>query len=167
MSMPDKMDIWNKAIDDICWQQRPSAVLGERDMKANPYLWFPDGKLNTCYNAVDRHALTSPNTIALYWHSAVTNSKKAVTYQQLLTEVKDVAGVLVDHGVRKGDTVVIYMPMILEAVYTMLACARIGAVHSVVFGMCLIQWVFLFDHRRATIANLYYFCLLNIWNSFM
>ncbi|KAG2173664.1 hypothetical protein INT43_005084 [Umbelopsis isabellina] len=128
------MDRWNKAIDDICWQQRPSAVLGERDMKANPYLWFPDGKLNTCYNAVDRHALTSPNIIALYWHSAVTKTKKAVTYQQLLTEVKDVAGVLADHGVRKGDTVVIYMPMILEAVYTMLACARIGAVHSVVFG---------------------------------
>lgn len=128
------MEWWNEAIDDICWQQRPSAVLGQRDLKANPYLWFPDGKLNTCYNSVDRHALTSPNTIAIHWHSAATNSKKSVTYNQLLSHVKDVAGVLADHGVTKGDTVVIYMPMILEAVYTMLACARLGAIHSVVFG---------------------------------
>ncbi|KAH8553263.1 hypothetical protein BGW37DRAFT_485072 [Umbelopsis sp. PMI_123] len=128
------MEPWTQAIDDICWQQRPSAVLGPRDFQGNPYLWFPDGKLNTCYNAVDRHALTSPNTVAIHWHSAVTNSKQSVTYQELLMRVKDVAGVLADYGVKKGDTVIIYMPMILEAVYTMLACARLGAVHSVVFG---------------------------------
>lgn len=135
------MELWDKAIDDICWQQRPTSAIGHRDLKANPYLWFPNGKLNTCYNAVDRHALTSPNTTAIHWHSAATSTKKSVTYSQLLAHVKDVAGVLADHGVRKGDTVVIYMPMILEAVYTMLACARLGAVHSVVFGKVI--WVLL------------------------
>jgi len=128
------MEPWTQAIEDICWQQRPSAVLGQRDFKPNPYLWFPDGKLNTCYNSVDRHALTSPNTVAIHWHSAATQSKLSITYQDLLMRVKDVAGMLADYGVKKGDTVVIYMPMILEAVYTMLACARLGAVHSVVFG---------------------------------
>lgn len=130
----NKMEPWTEAIEDICWQQRPSAVLGQRDLKPNPYLWFPDGKLNTCYNSVDRHALTSPNTVAIHWHSAATQSKLSITYQDLLMRVKDVAGMLADYGVKKGDTVVIYMPMILEAVYTMLACARLGAVHSVVFG---------------------------------
>jgi propionyl-CoA synthetase len=97
--------------------------------------WFVDGVCNTCFNAVDRHvAKGRGGETALIYDSPVTNTKRKISYGDLLAEVKTLAAILVDFGVRKGDRVVIYMPMVPEAAIAMLACARIGAVHSVVFG---------------------------------
>ncbi|CUI14662.1 AMP-dependent synthetase and ligase, putative [Bodo saltans] len=97
--------------------------------------WFRGGKTNVCYNAVDRHAAANPDKVAIYFDSPVTGVAEVITYGTLLQKVSAVATVLAhEFGVRKGDCVIIYMPNVPEAVYTMLACARIGAVHSVVFG---------------------------------
>lgn len=97
--------------------------------------WFCDGQLNTCFNAVDRHVLAGRGEqVAIYYDSPVTNSAEQITYAQLLDAVELFAGALLQRGVQKGDRVVIYMPMVPEAAIAMLACARIGAVHSVVFG---------------------------------
>ena len=99
------------------------------------YRWFPDAELNTCANALDRHVEGGrAEQAALIYDSPVTGSQRRYTYGELLDETARFAGVLRDLGVRKGDRVVVYMPMIPEAVITMLACARLGAIHSVVFG---------------------------------
>ena len=97
--------------------------------------WFAGGVCNTCYNALDRHVAGGrANQTALIYDSAVTNTKKTFSYAELLAEVKTLAAIIADFGVGKGDRVILYMPMIPEAVMAMLACARIGAIHSVVFG---------------------------------
>jgi len=96
--------------------------------------WFPGALCNTCWNAVDRHAAKRPEQTAILYDSPVTGTKRAISYAELLAEVQALAAVLQDRGVEKGDRVVLYMPMIPEAVFAMLACARLGAVHSVVFG---------------------------------
>ncbi|XP_060101121.1 acyl-CoA synthetase short-chain family member 3, mitochondrial isoform X2 [Heteronotia binoei] len=97
--------------------------------------WFVGGELNICYNAVDRHVLNGQgDQIAIIHDSPVTNTKEAITYKEVLEQVSKLAGIMVSHGVKKGDTVVIYMPMIPQTMYTMLACARIGAIHSLIFG---------------------------------
>jgi acetyl-CoA synthetase len=96
--------------------------------------WFEDGELNVAYNCVDRHAATQPDAVAIIWEGDNPAESKSVTYAQLKDEVCRFANVLLAHGVKKGDRVTIYLPMILEAAYAMLACARIGAVHSIVFG---------------------------------
>ncbi len=96
--------------------------------------WFEDGELNVSYNCVDRHAATKPNAPAIIWEGDDPNESKVVTYGQLKDEVCRFANVLLAHGVKKGDRVTLYLPMILEAAYAMLACARIGAIHSIVFG---------------------------------
>jgi propionyl-CoA synthetase len=97
--------------------------------------WFPGGELNTCYNAVDRHVeVGNGGKTAFIYDSPVTNTISSLTYNQLKERVTKVAGLLTSLGVKKGDTVVIYMPMIPEALISMLACARLGAIHSVVFG---------------------------------
>ena len=97
--------------------------------------WFPGAALNTCWNAVDRHiAAGRGDHIALIWDSPVTGQIKRFTYRELQSKVARLAGVLTGLGVVKGDRVLIYMPMVPEAAFAMLACARIGAVHSVVFG---------------------------------
>ena len=97
--------------------------------------WFPGAVCNTCYNALDRHVLRGRGSQpALIYDSPVTNSKRTFTYAELLAEVKTLAAVLKDFGVGKGDRVILYMPMVPEALFAMLACARIGAIHSVVFG---------------------------------
>ena len=104
---------------------------------ANPpfYRWFPDGELNTCANALDRHVEAGRgDQAALIYDSPVTGTKRTYTYRELLDQTARFAGALRDLGVGKGDRVVIYMPMVPEAVIAMLACARLGAVHSVVFG---------------------------------
>ena len=99
------------------------------------YRWFTDGVLNTCFNALDRHVRSGRgDQAALIYDSPVTSSQRTYTYAELLDEVARFAGVLRGLGVGKGDRVIIYMPMIPEAAIAMLACARIGAVHSVVFG---------------------------------
>jgi propionyl-CoA synthetase len=132
-SMSDPEGFWSKAAEAIDWERAPSTVID----RSNPpfYRWFPDGELNTCYNAVDRHVEAGRgDQQALIYDSPVTDTKRSYTYTRLRDEIARFAGVLSELGVGKGDRVVLYLPMIPEAVIAMLACARIGAVHSVVFG---------------------------------
>lgn len=126
--------LWQKAAKNITWFTPPTEVLVDTGKGPNPYVWFPGGTLNTCYNCIDRHCLTIPNQPALIWDSPVTDAQRMYTYAQVLDEVTALAGVLKSHGVQKSDTVLIYMPMVPEAVFALLACARLGAVHSAVFG---------------------------------
>ncbi len=124
---------WTEAAEDVHWVQDPERVLDD----SNPpfYRWFPGGKINSCYNALDRHLDEGRAAqTALIYDSPVTGTGRAYTYRELRDEVARLAGVLVELGVAKGDRVIVYMPMIPEAVMAMLACARIGAIHSVVFG---------------------------------
>jgi propionyl-CoA synthetase len=128
---PEKF--WAEAAKAITWYKEPEKVLDD----SNPpfYKWFAGGKMNTCYNAVDRHVENGrADQTAIIYDSPVTNTIKKITYKELQTKVAAFAGGLASLGVTKGDTVVIYMPMIPEAAVAMLACARLGAVHSVVFG---------------------------------
>src|SRR3546814_7456565 len=97
-------------------------------------LWFEDGVTNVSYNCIDRHLKTHGERTAFIWEGDNPYIDKKITYNQLYDQVCRLANVLKKHGVKKGDRVTIYMPMIPEAAYAMLACARIGAVHSVVFG---------------------------------
>jgi propionyl-CoA synthetase len=124
---------WAEAARAIDWITPPTSVF---DPAAGLYgRWFPDATCNTCYNAVDRHADGGRGAQAALIHdSPVTGTKRTVTYAELKDEVATLAAVLTDMGIVAGDRVIIYMPMIPEAAFAMLACARIGAVHSVVFG---------------------------------
>ena len=132
-SINDPKEFWGEAAQAINWYREPSVVLD--NLMGPLYQWFPDGQLNTCYNALDRHVENGRgDQLALIYDSPVTDTKMTYTYRQLLDEVALFAGVLRELGVEKGDRVVIYMPMIPQAVIAMLACARLGAVHSVVFG---------------------------------
>jgi propionyl-CoA synthetase len=132
-SIEDPDGFWGEAAKAIEWYRPPSVVL---DASNQPfYRWFTDGVLNTCFNALDRHVAGGrADQLALVYDSPVTGSQRSLTYRELLDEVARFAGVLKGLGVAAGDRVVIYMPMVPEAVVAMLACARIGAVHSVVFG---------------------------------
>jgi propionyl-CoA synthetase len=132
-SMTHREAFWADAAGLIDWDADPKRIL---DASNSPfYRWFPDGVLNTCYNALDRHIEGGRgNQLALIYDSPVTDTQSTFTYEELRNDVATLAGALVDLGVTKGDTVIIYMPMIPEAVMAMLACARIGAIHSVVFG---------------------------------
>ncbi|GAA0034310.1 propionyl-CoA synthetase [Brevibacterium metallidurans] len=117
----------------IDWVREPTIAVD--DSQAPIYRWFPDGKLNVCFNALDRHvAAGRGDQAAIIYDSPVTDTVRTITYAELLDEVSRFARALSDRGVGKGDRVVIYMPMIPEAAVAMLACARIGAIHSVVFG---------------------------------
>ncbi|HWM07414.1 MAG TPA: propionyl-CoA synthetase [Actinophytocola sp.] len=132
-SLTDPEGFWLAAAADLDWTKAPTKALDERD--APLYRWFPDGELNTCHNALDRHVESGrADQAALVYDSPVTGSKASYTYRELRDEVARFAGVLAGLGVGKGDRVIIYMPMVPRAVVAMLACARIGAVHSVVFG---------------------------------
>ena len=129
----DPEGFWREAAKGIDWFEEPKQIF---DAEAGVYgRWFPDAVCNTCYNAVDRHVAGGrAGQAALIYDSPVTGRKKSLTYAELLAEVVALAAVLRDQGVGKGDRVIIYMPMVPEAVIAMLACARLGAVHSVVFG---------------------------------
>ncbi|WP_433670479.1 AMP-binding protein [Nocardia sp. CA-136227] len=146
LSLVDPSEFWRTAAESISWDVPPTQIL---DTAARPAArWFPDARLNTSYNALDRHVreITTPKGSlegqeggraqqpALIYDSAMTGSRRIYTYRELLDEVARFAGSMLRLGVKTGDRVVIYMPMIPEAVIAMLACARIGAVHSVVFG---------------------------------
>jgi len=132
-SMADREGFWLEAADAIDWDQRPSKALF--DDNAPLYEWFVDAKVNTCWNAVDRHvAAGHGDRLAIIYDSPVTHTKREITYAELQTRVASLAGALAAKGVTKGDRVIIYMPMVPEALEAMLACARIGAIHSVVFG---------------------------------
>ena len=133
-SMDDSEGFWGDVAEDVRWIKKWDQVL---DSSNKPfYRWFSGGELNTCFNAVDRHVEEGRgDQLALIYDSPVTgNTVRTYTYKQLLDEVAGFAGVLQANGVEKGDRVLIYMPMVPEAAISMLACARIGAVHSVVFG---------------------------------
>jgi propionyl-CoA synthetase len=132
-SLTDREAFWREAAAAVDWRTPPTTVLDES--RAPFYRWFPDGELNTCENALDRHvAAGHGDRPALVYDSPVTGTKRTYSYAQLLDETATFAGALTSLGVGKGDRVVIYLPMVPEAVVAMLACARLGAVHSVVFG---------------------------------
>jgi len=132
-SAQDPNAFWLEAADAIDWITKPTKALDDRT--APVYRWFPDAELNTCYNAIDRHVLAGRgDQTAIIYDSAMTGTKKFYTYNELLEKVSAFAGALAKQGISKGDRVLIYMPMIPEAIYAMLACARLGAIHSVVFG---------------------------------
>ncbi|MEF9600827.1 propionyl-CoA synthetase [Paracoccus sp. PXZ] len=129
----DPEGFWMQAAEAIDWERKPSKALF--DDKAPIYEWFSDGLVNTCWNAVDRHVLAGRgDQVAIQHESPITLSSKGITYRQLQERVASLAGALRMRGVEKGDRVIIYMPMIPEALEAMLACARLGAIHSVVFG---------------------------------
>jgi propionyl-CoA synthetase len=124
---------WGEAAADVHWFSKWDRVLDE----SHPpfYRWFAGGKVNSCYNALDRHVEDGrAEQLALVYDSPVTNTIRKFTYRQLRDEVARFGGALTAQGIEQGDRVIIYMPMVPEAVIAMLACARIGAVHSVVFG---------------------------------
>ena len=129
----DPEAFWREASEQIDSIKPPKEIF---DPQAGIYgAWFPDATCNTCYNAVDRHvAKGRGDRLALIYDSPITATKRTFTYRQLQDEVSTLAAVLQQFGVGKGDRVIIYMSMTPEAVFAMLACARIGAIHSVVFG---------------------------------
>ncbi|HVV77989.1 MAG TPA: propionyl-CoA synthetase [Pseudolabrys sp.] len=128
----DPEGFWAEAAQEIDWIEPPKKIF---DPNAGLYgRWFPDATCNTCYNALDRHIPTRNDQPALIYDSPVTNTKQTFTYGRVLSEVQMLGAILKDFGVGKGDRVILYMPMVPEAVFAMLACARIGAIHSVVFG---------------------------------
>jgi propionyl-CoA synthetase len=132
-SLADPETFWLAAAREIDWTRAPTRAL---DASAAPlYRWFPDGELNTCHNALDRHvAAGHGERTALIYDSPVTGNQTRFSYRELRDEVARFAGVLAGLGVVAGDRVIIYLPMVPQAVVAMLACARLGAVHSVVFG---------------------------------
>jgi len=132
-SMADPNEFWGNAAKLVKWDKNPKVILDD----SNPplYRWFSDGMLNTCYNALDRHVIDGrADQPAVIHESAITGKSLTLTYAQMLEKVARFAGALRMAGVEKGDRVVIYMPMVPEALIAMLATARLGAVHSVVFG---------------------------------
>ncbi len=129
----DPERFWLDAAGAIDWAEKPKTALNAS--RAPFYEWFTDGMVNTCWNAVDRHVLAGRgDQLAILHDSPVTHLKKGITYKELQRRVASLAGALRAKGVTKGDGVIIYMPMIPEALEAMLACARLGAIHSVVFG---------------------------------
>lgn len=125
---------WAGQADSVAWYTKPTTTVTKTDF--GTYSWYPDGELNSCYLALDYHVENGRgDQVALYYDSPATGgTKEAITYSQLLDRVSRFAGALKAQGIEKGDTVLIYMPMIPEAAVAMLACARLGAIHSVVFG---------------------------------
>ena len=128
----DPEAFWEEAATDLSWYKKWDQVLDRSN--APLYRWYPGAKTNSCYNALDRHVEAGHgDRVALIYDSAMTGIVSKFTYQQLMDQVAKCAGLLKSFGVEKGDRVLVYMPMIPEAVISMLACARIGAVHTVVF----------------------------------
>ena len=135
-SLEDPEGFWGEIAEDVRWIKKWDKVLDDSNKPF--YRWFVGGELNTCFNAVDRHVEEGrADQVALIYDSPVTgNTVRKFTYKELQDQVARFAGVLVANGVGKGDRVIIYMPMVPEAAIAMLGCARLGAVHSVVFGGC-------------------------------
>jgi propionyl-CoA synthetase len=132
-SLSNPEEFWSKAAEDVKWIKKFDKVIHTDGPPF--YKWFKGGKINTCYNALDRHVDEgNGERTALIYDSAMTKTKKKFSYKELKDHTSKLAGALDKHGVKKGDRVIIYMPMIPEAIMAMLACGRIGAVHSVVFG---------------------------------
>ncbi|MFX0085650.1 MAG: acetate--CoA ligase [Candidatus Hodarchaeota archaeon] len=133
LSRKDPKTFWSKEADKLFWYKKPEKILDDSNYPF--FRWFVGGKTNLCYNAIDRHALGSKRgTAALIWESPETRQSRVYTYYQLYKEINRFAGVMKNLGVKKGDRIIIYLPMIPEAIIAMLACVRIGAIHSVVFA---------------------------------
>ena len=129
----DPEGFWMEAAKAIDWIKPPSFALD--NTKAPLFEWFTDSQVNTCYNALDRHVENGrADQIAIIYDSPITGTKKNISYRDLFAQTAQMAGALSANGIRKGDRIIIYMPMIPETIVAMLACARIGAIHSVVFG---------------------------------
>ena len=130
---PDQF--WLEEAKRLSWNKKPT-IIKNTSFKDNISIkWFEDGQLNACYNCVDRHVENGHgNDIAIIWEGNEPNLEKKFTYKQLLYEVQKFANVLESKGVKKGDRVCIYLPMIPELAISVLACARIGAIHSVIFA---------------------------------
>src|SRR5210317_1294894 len=129
----DPEAFWLEAARAIDWDEFPSAALNAEN--APLYEWFTDGLVNTCYNALDRHVENGRgDQVAVIYDSPITGRKSKTTYTEMLDKVARLAGAMQSKGITTGDRVIIYMPMITEALVAMLACVRIGAIHSVVFG---------------------------------
>ena len=134
-SFADKEGFWSKiANEQLTWFKNFSQVKNTSFEGDVAIKWFEDGELNVCYNCVDRHAENIPDEIAIIWEGDDPNKSKTFTYKELKLEVSKFANVLKKMGVQKGDRVTIYLTMIPEVAFAMLACARIGAIHSVIFG---------------------------------
>lgn len=129
----DPEAFWMKAAEAVDWDRIPTRALS--DENAPLYEWFADGMVNTCWNAVDRHVEAGNGArAAIIYDSPVTDTKQTISYSDVRDRVALLAGALAEKGITKGDRVIIYMPMVPEALMAMLACGRIGAIHSVVFG---------------------------------
>ncbi|KAJ1963083.1 hypothetical protein GGI12_002260, partial [Dipsacomyces acuminosporus] len=136
-SIDDPRKFWlQQALELLDWQEKPTvATDAPGEGNEHKMQWFPDGKLNVCYNAIDRHVASGRgDQVAVIYDSPVTDTVKRFTYSELLKEVKGIASVLKRRGVQRGDTVLFYMAMVPQTLFAMLACARLGAIHSVVFG---------------------------------
>ncbi|KAL0467151.1 hypothetical protein QR685DRAFT_504347 [Neurospora intermedia] len=141
LSLIDPEGFWSHQAEQLHWHRKPSAVLKRttKDLKSGTshshWEWFPDGEISTCYNCLDRHVLAGHgDQPAILYDSSVTNTKQRLTYKQLLAEVETFAGVLREEGVKKGDVVLVYMPMVPATLIGILAINRLGAIHAVVFG---------------------------------
>jgi len=124
---------WSKQAERLSWFHKPSTIL-DADMEEVDFSWFGGGRLNVCFNCVDRHLVDRPDKAAIIWAGNTPGEYRTFTFRDLKHHVARMANVLLAHGVRKGDRVCVYLPMIPELAFTMLACARIGAIHSVVFA---------------------------------
>ncbi|MCJ1397867.1 hypothetical protein MMC11_001063 [Xylographa trunciseda] len=140
-SLEDIESFWAHQAEQLFWHKKPSKTLEKttKSLSGNithpHWTWFPGGEISTSYNCIDRHVNNGRgDTTAIIWDSPVTGSKERYTYSQLLSEVEILAGVLREEGVKKGDVVLIYMPMIPAALFAILATSRLGAIHAVVFG---------------------------------
>src|SRR5690349_16977576 len=132
-SLDDPEGFWAEQAKALDWFH-PWHQVFDADFDAVDFGWFLGGRLNACFNCVDRHVGPRGDKTAILWAGDEPGTYRRVSYRELKHEVCRLANVLLAHGVRKGDRVCIYMPMIPETAFAMLACARIGAVHSVVFG---------------------------------
>ncbi len=133
LSLDDPEGFWRKQAEILTWYHPPSSIL-DTDMKEVDFSWYGGGRLNACFNCVDRHLATQPEKTAIIWAGDEAGEYRTISYAELKHNVARMANVLHAHGVRRGDRVIVYLPMIPELAYAMLACARIGAVHSVVFA---------------------------------
>ncbi|KAF2147474.1 uncharacterized protein K452DRAFT_293884 [Aplosporella prunicola CBS 121167] len=140
-SMSDPSAFWARQAAAIHWHKPPTSTFVRSTKRLDNgvvhphWTWFPGGEISTTYNCIDRHVLAGRgDAVAIFYDSPVTGAKERITYAQLLQEVEVLAGVLREEGVKKGDVVLIYMPMIPAALFAMLAAARLGAIHAVVFG---------------------------------
>jgi len=132
--MRDPSGFWLEQAESLAWSKRPTVGVKALDAAAGQFQWFEDGEINATRACVDEHARKHPDKAALIYESSVSGPSRTITYRELQGEVDTLAAALAEMGVGKGDTVVIYMPMIPETAFAMLACAKLGAISSVVFG---------------------------------